>query len=136
MGIEKFGIVNFTAETKAADFITYLEQGKVMVTRCKKCDKIYFPPRMDCSSCDSDEMEWTEIADTGRLVAFSTVVISPTGFEDNTPYTVAVVQFPGIKAFGWISKDIATEDIKVGMELKAVPIRLPNNRILYHFEKA
>lgn len=136
MGIEKFGVVNFTVETKAADFVTYLEQGKLMSTRCKKCNKLYFPPRMDCSRCYSSEMEWLEILGPGRLITFTTVVIPPTGFEDYAPYNVAVVQFAdGVKVFGWLTKDIPSEHIKVGMELKATPARLPNDRILYLFEK-
>lgn len=137
MGIEKFGVVDFTAETKAADFIAYLEQGRLMCTRCKNCNKVYFPPRMDCSSCYSSEMEWHEIVGPGRLITFSTIVIPPTGFEDYAPYTVAVVQFAGgVKVFGWLTKDIPSEDIRVGMALKATPLRLPSDRILYHFDKA
>ena len=51
MGFENFGTVSFTTEAKAADFITYLEQGKVMATRCPKCGVSYFPPKADCPSC-------------------------------------------------------------------------------------
>jgi len=137
MGIEEFGVVNFTAETKAAEFVAYLEQGKIMYTKCKKCNRSYFPPRMDCSSCYSSEMEWHEIVGTGRLITFSTTVIPPTGFEDYAPYTVAVVQFgDGVKVFGWLTKDTPPKDIRVGMALKAAPLRLPSGRILYVFEKA
>ncbi len=61
MGIENFGTVSFTAETKAADFVTYLEQGKVMTTRCKECGASYFPPKMDCPRCTSSGVEWFEM---------------------------------------------------------------------------
>ena len=37
MGFENFGTVSFTTEAKTEEFINYLEQGKVMTTRCKKC---------------------------------------------------------------------------------------------------
>jgi uncharacterized OB-fold protein len=137
MGIDKFGVVNFTVETKAADFVAYLEQGKVMATQCRKCNKVYFPPRMDCSNCYSDQMEWIEITGTGRLITFSTIIIPPTGFEDNAPYTVAVAKFPSeVEIFGWITKNISSKDIKVGMALKVTPVRLPNDRVFYHFEEA
>lgn len=39
MGIDNFGKVSFTSETKAAEFVTYLEQGKVMATTCRESDK-------------------------------------------------------------------------------------------------
>ena len=44
---KKFGTVSFTAITKTNDFISYLEEGKVMGTRCKECGTIYFLPRSD-----------------------------------------------------------------------------------------
>ena len=137
MGTERFGVLNFTAETKAADFVNYLEQGKVMATRCLKCRKVYFPPRMDCSVCYNDDMEWIEITGTGKLVCFATLMIPPTGFEDYAPYTVAVVRFPdGLQVFGWIDRAIPPEDVSIGMSLKVVPVNLLNDKISYHFEKA
>ena len=137
MGTERFGVLNFTAETKAADFVNYLEQGKVMATRCLKCRKVYFPPRMDCSVCYNDDMEWIEITGTGKLVCFATLMIPPTGFEDYAPYTVAVVRFPdGLQVFGWIDRAITPEDVSIGMSLKVVPVNLLNDKISYHFEKA
>ena len=51
MGFDKLGIVSFTSEAKVADFVTYLEQGKVMALNYKKCGHVYFPPRVDCSNC-------------------------------------------------------------------------------------
>ena len=67
MGFENFGTVSFTAEAKVADFVTYLEQGKVMTTRCKQCGGQYFPPKMDCPRCLSSEVEWFEITGSGKL---------------------------------------------------------------------
>ena len=37
MGFANFGTVSFTDEAKVADFITFLEQDKVMATKCKNC---------------------------------------------------------------------------------------------------
>jgi uncharacterized OB-fold protein len=46
MGFENFGTVSFTTEAKVADFITQLEAGKVMATRCRKCGGSYYPRRI------------------------------------------------------------------------------------------
>ncbi len=136
MGFEKFGVVSYTVETKVNDFVTYLEQGKVMATRCRKCGTSYFPPRMDCSKCLLSDMEWFEIKGNGRLLTYSVVNYGPVGFEDKTPYTMAVVEFEdGIKAFGFLSWDIKESDIKVGMGVKVVPMKLPDDRVSYEFQK-
>lgn len=136
MGFERFGKVSFTVETKAADFVKYLEEGKIMATRCKKCGMSFFPPRMDCYNCLSSEAEWFELKDEGKLLTYTTANYAPTGFEDEVPYTLAVVQFEnGLKLFGRLSKEIKVEEIRVGLKLKVAPLKLGEEKITYHLVK-
>ena len=134
MGFENFGTVNFTTEGKAADFVTYLEQGKVMATKCSKCGARYFPPKMDCPKCLSSDVEWVEVRGSGKLATYTVVNYGPTGFEDDAPYTLAIADFDGLRLFGRLNRDVKAEDIKPGMELGVVPVKLPNNRISYEFQ--
>jgi len=137
MGFEKFGTVSFTAETKAADFVAYLKQGKVMATRCKKCGASYFPPKLDCPKCLSSDVEWFEVKGNGKLLTYTVVNYGPTGFENDAPYTLALTEFgDGLQIFGRLSRDIKGDDIKVGMGVKAVPVKLAGDRVSYEFQKA
>jgi len=134
MGIENFGTVSFTAETKASDFVTFLEQGKVMTTRCRKCGASYFPPKMDCPRCLSSDVEWFEIKGNGKLLTYTVVNYGPTGFENDAPYILALAEFgDGLQVFGRLSRDISEGDIKVGMGLKVIPIKSADGRISYEF---
>lgn len=135
MGFEIFGTVSFTAEAKTADFLKYLEAGKVMATRCKKCGVSYFPPRLDCPKCLSSEVEWFEVK-KGKLLTYSVVNYGPTGFESDTPYTLALGEFDGVRIMARLSRDIPEKDIKVGMSLTVSPVRLANNRLAYEFRPA
>jgi uncharacterized OB-fold protein len=135
MGFENFGTVSFTTEAKTEEFINYLEQGKVMTTRCKQCGAAYFPPKMDCPSCLNSDVEWFEIADAGKLVTYTTVHYGPSGFEDEAPYTLAIADFDGVRVFGRISKDINEKDIVPGMAVKVVPAKSGENKIAYEFRK-
>ena len=137
MGIEKFGTVSFTTETKAADFVTYLEQGKVMTTKCKKCGVTYFPPKLDCPKCIASDVEWVEVKGNGKLLTYAVVNYGPTGFENDAPYTLAIADFAdGLRMFGRLSKDIKESDIKIGMPVKVVPAKLADDRISYEFQNA
>jgi hypothetical protein len=60
----------------------------------------------------------------------------PTGFEADTPYTLALGEFDGVQILARLSRDIEAKDIKVGMSLTVSPVKLPNNRIAYEFRKA
>jgi uncharacterized OB-fold protein len=136
MGFEKFGTVSFTAESKAAPFVDFLEKGQVMATRCKKCGGISFPPKTDCPSCLTSDVEWFEIAGPATLVTFAEVTYGPTGFENDAPYTLALADYGKFKVFGRMCKDIPSKELSVGMRVKAVPVRLAADRISYEFLKA
>lgn len=135
MGFENFGTVSFTTEAKATDFMTYLEAGKVMATRCKKCGASYFPPKADCPRCLSSDVDWFEIKGKGKLASYTLVNYGPSGFENDAPYILALGEFDGIQIFGRLSRDIEEKDIKVGMSLVVSPVKLPDNRIAYEFKK-
>ena len=133
---KKFGTVSFTAITKTNDFIEYLEKGKIMGSRCKECDAVYFPPRSDCSSCLKSSMEWFEVTGTGKLLSFSELQYGPVGFEDDLPYIIALLDYGEYKVFGRISGDITYEDLDIGMMLKAEVNVLPNGQLNYVFSRS
>lgn len=133
---KKFGTVSFTSITKTNDFMSLLEEGKVEGTRCKDCGLVFFPPRADCYQCLTSNMEWFEVSGTGKLVTYSKLEYGPVGFEGDLPYTIALLDYGEYKVFGRLSKDLADDEIEVGMEMKTVTNQLPNGQVNYIFEKA
>ena len=137
MGFEKFGAVSFTTETKTADFVTFLEKGQVMSNRCKKCGRIYFPPRADCADDFTSAMEWLPVQGKGKLMTYTVVSYGPSGFENDTPYILALAEFPpGVRVFGRLDKTIPQDQIKVGMEVAVAPVTLAEGKLSYQFNKA
>jgi len=138
MSFADFGIKSFVPETRVSEFATHLVQGKVMATRCGDCTRMSFPPRSGCPSCGSEAYEWVAIDELGCLLTYTEVMYGPAGFENEVPYTLAVVEFPimGIKVFGQLAAEVARSGPKVGMALLVRPISLPAGRVSYHFVKA
>ena len=99
MGFGKFGQISFTSQTKADEFVEYLEMGSCVGLSAvmRPC---FFPPRADCSFCLSDDMEWFKVEGEGSLVSFTKVNYGPTGFESDVPYILALVDYNGTKVFG------------------------------------
>ena len=121
MPFKYFGKINFTPYTKVDKFADFLHQGKLMGTKCKNCNEIYFPPRADCLKCMDDKTEWIEYSGKGTLQSFTKIHAAPKGFDDIAPYTLGIVDLKeGGRLISWI-KDIPDKEIKVGMPVKIVP---------------
>jgi len=136
MGFERFGTVSFVSQAKVSKFVDYLDEGKIMGTKCKSCGAKYFPPRNDCAQCLSSDVEWFEITGPGKLLTYSKLMYAPSGFEGDLPYRICVVEYPdGIKVFGRISSAIPDEELSIGMELVAAPVKLSGNKVSYEFQR-
>lgn len=136
MGFEKFGRKSFTGVTKTAKFVDFLAEGKVEGTVCKQCGAKFFPPRADCSTCLSKDMDWFEMPKTGKLETFTTAYYAPFGFEKDCPYTMGVVDFGGIKLFARLAGDIKPEDAKVGMDVSVRPLKYEDDQMSFEIIKA
>jgi uncharacterized protein len=132
----KFGTISFTSTTRVNDFMDRLQQGKVSGTKCKGCGNVYFPPRADCHNCFTSDMEWFDVSGKGKLLTYSKLEYAPVGFENDLPYSIALLDFGGYKVFGRIASDVPEAELKVGMEMKVSSNELPNGQLNYVFHKA
>lgn len=81
----------------------FLDEGKFMGTRCKRCGSYEFPPLPICNSCSSTDMEWVEMSGVGKMVSFSANFIVDPPFADFGPSLHAVVELAeGPTFISWI----------------------------------
>ena len=78
-------------------FELFLNEDRLMGSRCNKCGARYLPPRPICIECYDSEMVWFESKGKGKLVAFTSIVVGPPfmieeGFNRKNPYCVGVVE--------------------------------------------
>ena len=69
-------------------------EGVLRIQRCADCGRPYFYPRPVCPACGSQNVAW--FTASGRATLYSYVInYRPApGFEDETPYAIAVVERP------------------------------------------
>lgn len=105
----------------------FLNEEKIMGTKCTKCDALFAPPRPICIKCHSSEMEWVEMKGEGKLSAFTCIAVGPPfmiaeGYNRKNLYISGVVELDGgVRVDARIEGVDANspEDIKVGMSMKA-----------------
>jgi hypothetical protein len=98
-------------------FYKYINQGRLMGGKCKKCGKIHLPPRPLCDKCLSKEFQWIDVPKKGKLLTYTIIHVPPPQFKDIAPYTVGIIQLEdGPKIPGMI-RGVSAEQLKVGIEL-------------------
>jgi len=106
--------------SKNLKFWEGLREGKVYATRCKQCGKLYFPPNVDCPDCLNVELEWVPLSNEAEIETFTHIVVRPTTFQQNKPYTVAIGKLKeDVKVLAWLT-GFKLSEIKVGMKVKLV----------------
>lgn len=119
--------------SKTSKFWKGLEEGKIYATKCRKCEKLHFPPVADCGDCASSEVEWIELDGKGEVVTFTQVFVKPASFSEEASYIVAIARLKeGVKALAWLT-GIKREDVKVGMKVKLIAKVFADKRVAYEF---
>ncbi len=90
-----------------------LEAGK-----CKKCCKVFFPPRLICDACESREFESVNLEDEGTLITFTVIRVPPGPFSDQAPYAIGIVELnDGVRITTQIV-DCDFDEIQIGSKVK------------------
>lgn len=78
-----------TPETKP--YWDALKEHRLLIQRCKECQRAYFYPRPFCPQCFSFNVEWFEASGRGKLYSFVINHRPAPGFGPE-PYVIAVVE--------------------------------------------
>ncbi len=121
--------------TRISQFFKNLQQGHLTTTKCKECGKLLWPPRIVCSSCFSDKLEWIDLGSEGELYAFTEMRGgAPLGFVQDVPFCIGLVNISGLLISARID-DAKYDNLKIGEKLKLKIVELEDGRMFYRFSK-
>lgn len=92
------------------DHMEALATGRVVVTRCRGCGQVEWPPRPTCRGCRGHDFAPHEVEGVGVVHTFSVVhrAFHP-WFSDKTPYGVAIVEVAdGVRLTGFYAGSVQT----------------------------
>ncbi|MCJ7424507.1 Zn-ribbon domain-containing OB-fold protein [Candidatus Bathyarchaeota archaeon] len=129
----KIAVVQDIPIGRTLKFWEGLKEGKVYATKCKRCERIYFPPAADCPECLASDMDWVPLNDEAEIEAFTYVVIRPTSFQQCKPYTVAIGRLKeGVRVLAWLT-GFKLSEVKVGLKVKLAAKTLEDGQLTYEF---
>jgi len=91
---------------------------------CPHCDAKIFPPRDICPHCGGEAKTTFAFSGKGEVYSFTTVYEAPTGFDETTPYTVALVRLEEGPMVTAQLTDLGEEKPEIGMPVEMVTRKL------------
>jgi uncharacterized OB-fold protein len=91
---------------------------------CGHCDAKVFPPRDICPSCGEEAKTLYTFSGKGEVYSYTTVFDAPAGFEDTTPYTVAMVKLDEGPLVTAQLTDLDNKHVEIGMPVEMVTRKL------------
>ena len=91
------------------------DKGKrIPVNQCQKCGQCYAIPTYLCLKCHSTEMAEETLSGKGKLSSYTIIRVPPLGFEDQAPYTVAIIELDeGLKVTARLENDPVSNDLEL-----------------------
>jgi uncharacterized protein len=91
---------------------------------CPHCQVKIFPPRDVCPDCGQEARETFQFSGRGEVYSFTTVYEPPAGFEENAPYTVALVKLEEGPLVTAQLTDLDDHGVEIGLPVEMVTRKL------------
>ena len=108
-----------TPTSETAPYWEGCRQHQLRIQCCTSCHQYQFFPRIYCSKCFSENVEWVNASGRAKLLSFTIVrrPVSP-AFADQVPYVVALVTLEEGPQMMTNIVGCAPEDVTIGMPLE------------------
>jgi uncharacterized protein len=109
---------HYTAGVAGEEFRRELrDNGRFLVSKCSKCKSTYIPARMYCPSCFIEMKDQFPIDKLGYVYSFTSVNRDRSGAETDSPITVGLVKFEGVKGGLVHFLDVDPDQVSIGMKV-------------------
>jgi uncharacterized OB-fold protein len=91
---------------------------------CPQCNGKIFPPRDVCPHCAEEAGPAFQFSGKGEVYSYTTIYNSPEGFEEQVPYTVALIKLEEGPMVTAQLADTAQDEVKIGIPVEMVTRKL------------
>lgn len=91
---------------------------------CPHCEAKIFPPRDVCPECNGEAKTAYTFSGKGEVYSFTRMGNAPAGFEEQSPYTVALIKLEEGPIVTAQLTDLGENDVQIGMPVEMVTRKL------------
>ncbi|MFQ6112215.1 MAG: Zn-ribbon domain-containing OB-fold protein [Nitrospinota bacterium] len=95
------------------------DRGRLLGTKCPKCDYTYLPPRLYCERCFEKLEEWVEVSGEGTVHTYTVAHVDLEGRRLEELEVLAFVRLDGTDG-GMVHrlKGVKPEEVSIGLRVK------------------
>ena len=91
---------------------------------CDHCGAKLFPPRDVCPECAEEAKTLYQFSGKGEVYSFTTVYDAPEGYEEQAPYTVALIKLEECPLVSAQLTDVDNGKVSIGTPVEMVTRKL------------
>jgi uncharacterized OB-fold protein len=91
---------------------------------CPHCEAKLFPPRDVCPECGGEAKTLFNFSGRGEIYSYTTIYEPPAGYEENAPYTVALVKLEEGPIVTAQLTDVDNGQVQIGQPVEMVTRKL------------
>jgi len=91
---------------------------------CPHCETKIFPPRDVCPECGGEAKTAYAFSGKGEVYSFTRMGNAPAGFEEQAPYTVALIKLQEGPIVTAQLTDLGDQEVQIGMPVEMVTRKL------------
>jgi len=120
---------HYMQDRAAEEFFSRLAEGMFQTTRCSKCGKTHYPPRVVCPHCLNEDLEWVDLPRHGVLMAFTQ---QEAALRCRKPDVLGMVELDGIGNI-FTRIDAPFEELRIGQKVAFDTWTSPDGIALHQF---
>ena len=113
----------WAGNTATSFFVSLRDDKKITAMKCGSCGKVFIPPRKICPVCFTENTQWVNVSDEGKVLSYSIArrQLASIPKDKKVPVIWGLIKLDGAdSALLHYLDDIRPEDVKIGMRVKAV----------------
>ena len=88
-------------------------------SKCRKCGRVFYPPKPACPYCGSLEVEKVELPKRGKVISYTIEYTVPEGYRHLAPLIIALIELEnGVKVLAPLT-DVKPDEVYIGMPVEA-----------------
>jgi uncharacterized protein len=115
-----------------------VNEGRLLIQRCRVCDHYIHYPRPVCRFCRSTDLDWAPVSGKGTVYSY-TVTVQPFHpfWADKVPYVVATIELAEQPHLQFVSNivDCDPSEVAVGMPVEVAFVNVATDLTLPVFRK-